>query len=48
MFVVQVQQVRVQSERSCTSLNSGQVVACPLFATTGAVVVDVLAQFIDG
>ena len=24
-----------------------QIVACPLFATTGAVVVDVLAQFID-
>ena len=52
--VVQVQQIpRVQSWRrqpsshSCSSLNSRPVVACPLCATTDAVV-DVLTQFIDG
>ena len=32
---------------SCNSLNSGPVVACPLCATTDAVV-DNVAQFIDG
>ena len=34
------------SSHSCSSLNSGPVVACPLCATTDAVV-DVLTQFID-
>ena len=52
MFVVQVQQVRVQSVRrqsrstvaACRILD--KVVACPLCATTDALVDDV-AQFID-